>query len=235
MSGTVSYSYLLSTVFALAIWVVLFLLLPRCRRAMLWTGLMLAAAGPISEFWSLRDYWHPPYLINIAIGPWRFGLEDFFLAFALAGICAGLFESLAMRKGWPELPRPSGPIMLRMLGWGVLGALILTFLTSRLRLNSIHALILAVVSTALLMSAGRREILLLSLPLSILYGLLYWLFYVFLFLPVFPGAIRAFWNIEMTWGIMPAGVPLEEILWAFSTLLFAGPALRICATERQTK
>jgi len=174
------------------------------------------------------DYWHPIYLINISIRGWRFGFEDYLTAFAVTGISAGLFESLALRKGFAPLSRVSVRTVLRMIGWGIVGLFLLAFLASGLHLKSIHALLLSGMITSLLMLCRRWEIFPLILPIAGFFGLLYWLFYV-VSIPIFPGVIEAWWNLEATWDIMLVGVPIEEVLWAFTTALFAGPVFRVCS------
>ncbi len=48
--------YAVGTLAYIAIWIALYVLLPRSRPAILWTGLIFAPAGIISEYWSLVDY-----------------------------------------------------------------------------------------------------------------------------------------------------------------------------------
>lgn len=67
------------------------------------------------------------------------------------------------------------------------------------------------------------------LPAALIAGVLFWLFYLALMLPLFPGWIEARWNLANTLVII-AGVPVEEMLWAFTTMLFAGPVYRFCST-----
>lgn len=157
-----------------SIWVALFLLQPRNQRAMLWTGLIFAPAGPINEFWSLKDYWHPIYLITIR--EWRFGIEDYIVTFALAGISAGVFEGLVLRRGFTELPPVSVKTILRMWGFGAVGLCLLALFASGFRFNSIHALLLSVMITSIILLFGRWKILLLILPVAAIYGFLYWVF-----------------------------------------------------------
>ena len=226
-----TYAYAAGTLFFMAIWAALFVLLPRSRSAIFWTSLIFAAAGPISEFWQLSDYWHPLYLISIAIGKWRFGLEDYLMAFAYAGISAGVFESMALRRGFGGLPRVSFNTLLRMEGWGTVAFLLMAFLASGLRLNSIYSILLAGTISSLLMLYRRWETFPQILTSAIILGLLFWLFYVVFFIPIFPGVIQAFWNLKTTSGIMLAGVPIEEPLSAFTTALLVGPVFRVCSTK----
>ncbi len=230
-----TYAYAVGTLTFIVIWVALFVLLPRSRPAIFWTSLIFAPAGPISEHWLIPDYWHPIYIMDIAIRSWHFGLEDYFITFAVAGISAGIFESLALRRGFAELPRVSFGTLLRMFGWGVVGIFLMALLVSGFGLSSIHALLLIVMVLSLLMLSRRWNIFLLIIPISVIFGLLFWLSYVVFFLPTFPGVILALWNLENTWGIMLAGVPMEEPLWAFTVALFTGPVFRISSTRSSRK
>lgn len=230
-----AYAYAVITLAFIVIWTALLVLLPRSRPAIFWTSLIFAPAGPVGEYWLIPDYWHPIYLIDIAVGSWHFGFEDYLITFAVAGISAGIFESLALRRGFAELPRTSFGTLLRMFGWGVVGFFLMLLLVSGVGLNSIHAILLIVMIASLLMFFGRWKILSLIVPISVIFGLFVWLFYVVFFLPIFPGVIQALWNLENTWGIMLAGVPMEELLWAFTAALFAGPVFRVSSTRSSRK
>ena len=60
------------------------------------------------------------------------------------------------------------------------------------------------------------------------------LWLVFLFVPVYPEAFERLWDLGATWGIMWLGVPIEEIISASATMLFAGPFLRACSLPRRS-
>ena len=225
-------AYLTGSLFWLAIWMALFCLLKKQRRAMLWTSLCLAPAGPINEIWSLRDYWHPAYVWEFRWGTWRLGGgEDYLLAFALAGIGAGLFEACWGRRGPAPLPPLGWRTAWRLAIWPALGLLLFGAGTAA-GLHSIHALILAVGLAATAMIGRRMDLWRTILPLAPAAALAYGLFYWLVFLPLFPGIIEAFWNLDNTWGVRWGGVPLEEIAWAGLTMLFAGPFLRAALTPR---
>jgi len=78
---------------------------------------------------------------------------------------------------------------------------------------------------------GRWKIFALTIPVAVVFGVLFWLFYVSFFIPIFPGVIHALWNLEATLSIMLAGVPVEEVLWAFTAALFTGPVFRVCSSD----
>lgn len=220
------YAYLTGSLLWLAVWAALFAALKPHRRAMIWTSLCLAPTAPLSEIGCLRDYWHPPFILELRWGGWHFGgVEDYILGFALSGICAGVFEGWVVRRGAARLP----PVRWRSIGrlavWPGLG--LLGFMGGlALGLRSIDSLLGAILLASGAMLARRRAPWAPALGLSVLFALAYQLFYVGVFLPWFPGSIEAFWNLENTWGIQWGGVPLEETIWAGLTMLFAGPYFR---------
>lgn len=222
--------YLICSLFWLGIWALLFGCLRAQRPAMLWTGLCLGPAGPISEYWSLQDYWHPAYVFGFRWGACRFGgLEDYILSFALAGICAGLFERHLARRGAGPLPPMRGRLLWRPAGWLTLG-LGLFCAGDAAGLHSMDTLILAGMIVAGAMLWKRPE---LWRPLAghvAAFAWAYWLFYIWICRPLFPGATEALWKLENTWGVHWAGVPVEEVIWAGLTMLIAGPFLRVCWT-----
>lgn len=225
-----SHAYLTGCLFWLGVWGALFLLLKRQRREMLWTGLLLAPAGPISEIWNLQDYWQPAYVYEFRWGEWRMGgVEDVVLVFALAGICAGLFEFAMVRRGAARLPPIRGKTLGHLVVWPILG-LVLVVAAWGLGLRSMHALFISISLISAGMLWRRRGLWFPAGWLSLAFAFVYWLFYVGVFIPLFPGAFETVWKLERTWGIRWGGVPMEELLWAGLTMLFAGPYLRVALT-----
>ena len=50
---------------------------------------------------------------------------------------------------------------------------------------------------------------------GILFLIIYFLFFLF-FNIIYPNAIEKFWNLEVLSGILISGIPLEELIFAFS-------------------
>jgi hypothetical protein len=213
-----------------AIWVTLFILVPRSRAAMFWTGLLFVPAGPLSEYWQLKDYWHPIYLINLGTEGWRFGLEDCLLAFTFAGISAGIFEILVQRKSFERLPRFSFKTALFMLVFYVLALCLMALFTSVLHFNSIYGMMFSgYFSFLFLMFYGKWKMFPVILLNAIIISVIFWLCYIVYFIPIFPSIITAWWELEAISGIMLFGVPLEEPLAAFASALMLGPIFRLCS------
>jgi hypothetical protein len=162
---------------------------------------------------------------------WTFGFEDFLITFAIAGISAGVFENIALKNGFPELPRFTGITLLRIFAFCVAGFFFMIVLASLFKLPPIHALLLAVIIPTTLMLYREWKYLNLIIPIAIILAFVFWLFYLLFIFPLFPGLIQALWNLYPTFGIMILGVPLEEMLWVIVTALFAGPIYRFCSAN----
>ncbi|MFC1846492.1 lycopene cyclase domain-containing protein [Chloroflexota bacterium] len=224
------YAYTVATLALVIIWGLVFFRSPQSRRAVLWTSLLLAPAGVISERWLIPDYWNPNYIVEIVVGKLHFGLEDFLFTFACAGIATSMFESSVQRHGFPQLPRVSKK--RRILIWPFFGFWLIWFLVSVLDMKSMDAVLLGVILIASLMLGSRPELLRPVLPLVLVSGFLFWLFDLCFFVLLYPGAIEGMWNLQNTWGIKLVGIPLEEIVWGMETMLFAGPVFRASLSKQ---
>jgi hypothetical protein len=208
-------------------WMFLYLRSTRLRPSMLGTSAFMGLAGPIGEFWHGRDYWHPDYLVSLSIGSWRFGLEDYVLTFAMAGTVMAIYETWAVRLGWSPLPRLSFKAMVRLDMWGNFGIVSMFLFTSLLRLNSIYAIVLSLLISSAVIGAIRPAGMLHAACIAVVFAAAYWLLFAFFFMPLFPGILENWWNLDALWKIRIAGVPLEEPLWAFCVALMVGPLIRL--------
>lgn len=225
-----SYFYAIGSLSFLIIWIAIYIFFPKHRRSMFWTSWNFAPAGPVSEYWLYSDYWHPQYLIDIRIYNWHFGIEDYLFTFATAGISAAMFELIASRENFIAIPKVSPKTYFKMKFWGFIGLIIMIFI-SMLGLNSINANIVTVGIVIILIQYKHLNIFVLAVVSAVIFTFFYLLYYIFFLLPLFPGVIEKYWNLQNTFGIAWMGIPIEEFIWAFFSCLFAGPVYRICSTK----
>jgi hypothetical protein len=227
MSGNrYDHAYLFGVVFWLAIWLLLFWRSPKHRRAMLLAGMALGSGGALAEQLTVADYWRPVFSLPVSIGGFPFSVEGFLLMFALGGICAAVFERVATRTGHGPLPPFTFAAFAWLTVWMASAAVLLFGLGVRLGVYSQSALAIAGVVTGLAMLVRHDRLLTLATVLAVANAAVYWLFYVLIFVPLFPGCFEAMWKLENSWGIRVGGVPLEEIAWAMLTMFFGGPLAR---------
>jgi hypothetical protein len=70
------YAYAIGSIFFLAVWLIMYIFVPKSRKVILWSSIAWGPAGPISEYWHLKDYWNPVYMRRFEVGNWSFGVED---------------------------------------------------------------------------------------------------------------------------------------------------------------
>ena len=220
------FAYLFGAFYFSAIWMVLFGLFPEERRIIFWSSLATAPAAPISEYWQMADYWRPDFILAINLGNWTFGLEDFLFAFAIGGICTGIFD-LLMRKIWQAQGiRFDLKGFVTLLSIILFSLMLMGALTRLFRLNSLHALIISCILTAGFIFSRRPVFIWPGLITALLMMFFMWLFYWGFFLRLYPDVIGRWWLSNALSGITIAKVPIEELIWAASTGLFIGPAVR---------
>jgi len=223
------YTYAIGALFFLGIWFVLFACVRKSRKPMLWASLALGHTGPISQYWHMRDYWSPIYMAKVQIGNWVFGIEDYIFAFAFAGLCSGIFDLLARKSGQKELLRfdPMGFIGAVLLGLACL--LIMGALIGFLKVNSLHAIVAAflMISAAIIL-VRRPKLITPAVKAAFIVAVVMWIFYRGFFLQLFPKIMSEWWDVGALSGMTLGGVPIEEVIWAWTAALFAGPAIRYC-------
>src|SRR3989338_5460990 len=90
MSGDYQYAYVIGDfIVGFPIFALIFYLRKDLRREMLVAGLLLGILSLITEYWYLKDYWHPENGVR-----WRISLGDFFYGFFFGGIASVVYEAL---------------------------------------------------------------------------------------------------------------------------------------------
>jgi hypothetical protein len=208
------YAYLLGDLLILfPIWLIFFLRKPDLRTNILTMSFLFGIFGPISEFWYLQDYWHPQTFTGTHVG-----IEDFLFGFLLGGIASVLYLEL-FNKHISKQKNKDHHIRF-LLSFVAIFIFLISFYI--FGVNSIYASIIVFLSLALLIYFFRPDLFVDSLMSGIFLGLTMFLSYI-LFLYFFPDAIHKWWFLGNISGILILGIPLEELLWAFSFGLVAGP------------
>lgn len=211
------YAYLLGNLFILLpIWLLLYFYRKDLRKEILIMSLVLGVCGPLSELWYLKDYWSP----QIFTGS-RIGIEDFLFGFFVGGIASVLYKELFNRH---ISKRRSGGHHWRLL-FSFIAVFIFIFnaLFFIFKINSIYCSIIVFLLVALLIYVFRRDLFIDSLASGIFLGIVMFFSYL-IFLAVFPEAVTKWWFLNNISGILILGIPLEELAWAFTLGLVAGPA-----------
>lgn len=210
-----TYAYLTASILLLLVWLYLYWTKPKVRRKMLLISFLAAPLG-LTEPLFVPSYWLPFTLFDLARQT-RFDLESLLFSFAVGGITAVLYESL-----WGKLRKPVNvyemhkdrhkfhrlALISPLISFGIL-----YFLTP---LNPIYSTIIAMTIGAVATWFCRPDLLKAMLTGSSLFLTIYFVVFLIGFVWLFPGYVEAVWNLPAISGILIAGVPIEELLFAAS-------------------
>jgi len=212
------YAYLALSATLFAVWLVLYALRVDIRREMRWVSLGTMFLG-LTEPLFVPAYWNPPTLWNLARRT-GFDLESLLFSFAIGGIVFAAYdvifrtapsESMGHERGHPRhryhwLAILSAPVLFGLL-WALTD------------LNPIYAAAIALVAGFVATLACRPDLWLKMLVSGGLFFLLYFVVFA-LFDRAFPGYVAAVWNLKAVSGLLLVGVPLEELMFAFTFGLY---------------
>lgn len=211
------YAYLFGNLLiGFPIWLFLFWRRRDLRKEMLMMSILIGFLGPLSEFWYRQDYWMP-----LLFNGWPIGFEDYLFGFFAGGISGVVYEEVFVTKishrrtrkhHWPLFILPLALLFLLILNVSFLG----------FHLNSIYASIIGFLLLASIFIYYRKDLLVDALSSGILSGLIMLIGY-FVLINYFPDIFQRFWLLKNISGITIYTVPIEEIAWAFSWGMVAGP------------
>ena len=228
-------AYLIGALGILVAWAVLVAFAPQSRRAILWASIAFGHIGPLVEYWHGRTYWYPQYTLEVVIGNWRFGVEDYLFAFAYAGFCAGVFDVICRWWGRAAITEFNMRGFALLLASGPVFVLSMLIVAALLGISTFYATVVSSMLAATAILVMRPELLWpAAISLASIVSLS-WFSWWAGFLRLFPGIIDDWWNSDALSGVLLAGVPIEEPLWAGATALFIGPLVRICMDPRTTR
>lgn len=193
------------------------------RKDQLRMGLIGAMFGPLSELFYFRDYWMPQSIYFFRIGSFPLMLEDVIFGFSVLGIVSVLFDVL-FEHNRVEIDFPSK----RKNIYVVFGVYLFFFAFLKMGgVNTIIATSFASMVSGALIIWYRRDLILNSFVSA--FGFLLALFVsYFLCLHIIANSetiLSGFWYISKNsiLSLKYMGVPVTELVWAFTTGFFFGP------------
>ncbi|MEW6407617.1 MAG: lycopene cyclase domain-containing protein [Patescibacteria group bacterium] len=229
------YFYLITSLFFLLIWFVIFRRLKGLRKHILILSLLTASFGPISEFWYFADYWQPDIALPL---PFLGGVEDLIFGFAIGGIAAFIFEALFVKKLCYCESKKLKRDWFLFIFFIVEGFFMIVF-NNLLGINSIFASSLGMVVLAIVMFAMRKDLIVNALSSAVLVAGVMFVIY-FLGQIFSPNAHLWMSRIWKLYG-RPEGIlilkhiPLTEMIWGFSWGLIWGPMYEFLVGARIVK
>jgi len=208
------YAWLIWSLFFLMFWIILYLSKPAFRKEMLSISFGTMLLG-FTEPLFVLEYWNPPTLFDLAQRT-GFDIESLIFTFAIGGIGSVLYKVIYKKNVTKmeinEMKSSRHKLHIYILTSTIPIFLVLAVFTN---LNHIYCGIIAMFTSALLTLYCRPD-----LKWKIWIGGLLFLIYYFVFfislIAVFPDYVNTVWNLKVLTEILFLGIPLEELLFAFS-------------------
>ena len=222
-----SSAYAIGLFIILILWLFFFIRRKDLRKEMLTMGALTVIWTTFSAIFYfndfINDYWRPEYLgisgageIFKKFGIKAGGIEDVIFWFLLNSIAAVIYEEI-LGKRHLKKGRKKGLKFLLLFPTVIFISYTLVHFFGFI--NIIYAEFLAYTVLALIVWIYRKDLIFHSVISGV-----FFLAYYFIFIQLFPGVIHSWWILNKASGIFLMGIPLEEILWAFFTGLWVGPA-----------
>jgi hypothetical protein len=192
-------------------WILLWTAFPTQRRAMWWASVFSAPFG-LTEPLFVPEYWNPPSLFDLAQKT-GFDIESLVFCFGLGGVGSVLYNALTgsrlvrMAESERRLPTHRRHYLALATPFAIFVALWV------LPWNPMFSGIVAMAAGAAIVLICRPDL----KRKTWACGLLFLAYYV-VFLQglrfTAPGYIERVWNLSALTGVMVAGMPIEELLFA---------------------
>lgn len=200
----------------LAAWSVVYISLPGkgSKREMLVVSLWTSLLG-LTEPLFVPEYWNPPSLFDLAKTT-GFDIESLIFCFAVGGLAVVLYERIFPVRHVKMTPEEIAEPRHRFHPLAILATpalfIVLALLTG---LNPIYCGIVSLFFGGFLTWYCRPDLKVKMAASGLLFLGFYFVFFLLLIFSV-PGYVQAVWNLPELSGIMIAGIPVEELLFAFS-------------------
>ncbi|MEQ9442790.1 MAG: lycopene cyclase domain-containing protein [Cyclobacteriaceae bacterium] len=208
------YVWLIWSLIILALWGMIFLFKRDDRKVMGRMSLITMPFG-LTEPLFVPEYWYPPSLFDLAQKT-GFDIESLIFAFAIGGIGAVLYQLVFKRVTVEMNHSDRGDQRHRMhrfiLFVPPIVFLLLAYFTD---LNHIYCGIIAMFSGAIATLYCRPDLKGKIWMGGLLFTLLYFVYFGSILL-FFPNYVNLYWNLDELTHILILGVPLEELLFAFT-------------------
>ena len=208
------YTYFFWSLILLLIWLVVFVVQRPRRKKMLMMSVGTAPLG-LSEPLFYPSYWFPPTVLDLG-GKTGFDLESIIFSFAIGGLASSLYGLFGNNKLLPvgECERHSRhhrfhKFLLSSPVWLFLG---LEWLTSW---NAIYTASWSLLGGAIATVLCRPDLLVSVIKGSFIFTGFYFLFFSAM-AASHPEFVSLYWNHANISGIQIVGIPVEELLFAFS-------------------
>jgi hypothetical protein len=200
------------------VWLILFGVRPDLRGQILRVSLATMPLG-LTEPLFVPAYWNPPTLFDLARRT-GFDLESLLFSFAIGGIVFAAYDALSGTAPVGSIRDERHDPRHRYHLAAVLAApAVFLLLLAATRLNPIYAAAIGLVAGFAATLYCRADLWAKMLVSGVLFLALYFVIFA-AFNLAFPGYVAVVWNLPALSGVVVAGVPLEELMFAFTFGLY---------------
>ncbi len=208
------YVWFIWSLIILSLWAVIYLLKKDTRKVMLQMSWITMPFG-LTEPLFVPEYWVPPSLFDLAENT-GFDIESLVFSFAIGGIGTVLYN-LIFRRAFVEMPYSERSHKRHGLHVYILFVPILVFAVLSLftSLNHIYCGVIAMFLGGFATLYCRPDLKSKIWVGGILFTLLYFIYFGSI-LQFYPDYVELYWNLETLTHVLVLGIPLEELLFAFT-------------------
>ena len=210
------YAWFIWSLILVGIWAVIYFVLDAKdkKREMVIVSLWTSLLG-FTEPLFVPAYWAPPSLFNLAFRA-GFDIESFIFSFAIGGITVVLYEKIFRTTHVHMSAMSQHAPNHRYHVWALLSApiiFVVLFLTTSL--NPIYTSVIALMLGGFATWYCRPDLKKKMITSGFLFLGLYFAYFLTL-IALYPGYVEKVWNLKDISGILVIGIPLEELMFAFS-------------------
>ncbi len=219
-----TYVYLVGALLFVPVWALMYWRMPGARREMLiMSGLFILIGVPSEALLYTRDWWHPETVTGTLIG-----VEDVIYSIGNGGYMAALF--VALTRGSVSQLRPAPVLPLRVAPIGCI-AVLPSLLVFGLGMHSFIATSIGSLVALAIVLIVRPDLTRAALVTGVVGTVIAVPVYLAMD-ALFPGSIAATWDLPHLSGLLPLGIPIEDLAWYLYTAALWGTYYKF-ATGRQ--
>jgi len=210
------YIWLIWSLMLLVVWSIVYISLKfkAQKKEMLVVSLWTSLLG-LTEPLFIPAYWNPPSLFNLA-SQTGFDIESLIFSFGVGGLAVILYEKFFKSHHRFMSAKERHAHRHRFHIWALLSApLLFIILIIITNLNPIYSAIIAMMIGGLATWYCRPDLKRKMLVSALIFLALYLVYFLTL-IAISPDYVRQVWNLKAISGILIIGIPLEELLFAFS-------------------
>lgn len=200
------FPYLMCSLFILLVFAIGVSIIPMRYKRSVTLSAFLSAPTSLTSIGFVPEYWNPKRIIPFEIGP-----EDVIFSFSTGGII-WLISIIIVSLRY-EVRHNSQIILKQYLGLLFFGTLLL-FLIWLTKIDIMLAILITVSAIGVWILVQKPDYIVFGITGAFIFSAFY--FFIlkgfFVMFPEFPGQ----WTIDDLNGIQISGIPVEEIMWAFS-------------------